>query len=635
MLAGALAFRAGGFFPFESAALAVALLLLLVLRITVAGQPFAGWSRALTVCAGGLVLLAAWTLASAVLSDAPFRAMLEFDRVLGYALTVVVMGTFLRRDGDLHRLLGAFATVLCLTAVAALATRLFPATFPVEAGADSTRLAFPYTYWNAAGLAFAMAGVLLLHLTVTAQRPVLRILAAAGVPIVAVALYFTFSRGGLAVAAIGTVAYIALAHPRRLLSAAPAVAIPTAMAVLVAYGAEDLATTGYAAAVDEANDVALAVVLAALGAAVLRAAVVPLDRRIDGFPLAAGHRRNVLAAALTASIAAVLVVAVATDLPRALDDKRREFLDTGFIATTTDQRDRLTQAGGNGRVEGWQVAFDSFEREPVIGTGAGTYHLEWQQARDLPFNIVDAHSLYLEVLAELGIAGLVLLLVALLTPMAIAARRLLGAERHAHAAFLAAGSMLLIHAGIDWDWEMPAVFIWFAGAAGVVCARGEHDAGTSIGIGRTTRLVAGLACLVVAVTPATVALSQRDVQRAGSAFKQHDCAAAIDAALDAVRYLNVRPEPFEVIGYCDLRAGQTALAVEAMRAARRGTRAIGSTHTARQSRTRSTETIRDPWRPVALRLNPQEPLARELDAQLQSSDPKAWPRIAARANIPR
>ena len=45
-----------------------------------------------------------------------------------------------------------------------------------------------------------------------------------------------------------------------------------------------------------------------------------------------------------------------------------------------------------------------------------------------------------------------------------------GATRHA--AFLAAGtSRCSLHAMVDWDWEMPALFIWFFGAAGAVARR--------------------------------------------------------------------------------------------------------------------------------------------------------------------
>ena len=73
-------------------------------------------------------------------------------------------------------------------------------------------------------------------------------------------------------------------------------------------------------------------------------------------------------------------------------------------------------------------------------------------------------------------------------------RRLLGPERQAHAAFLAAAIALLIHAQIDWDWEMPALFVWFVGAAGVVCAGGRR-AGAWRWVGRPARMVAALGCM--------------------------------------------------------------------------------------------------------------------------------------------
>ena len=67
----------------------------------------------------------------------------------------------------------------------------------------------------------------------------------------------------------------------------------------------------------------------------------------------------------------------------------------------------------------------------------------------------DAHNLYLETLAELGAPGLILLLLVLGMPFAAvkrarAATPLAAAACGAYVAFL-------LHAGIDWDWEMPAV----------------------------------------------------------------------------------------------------------------------------------------------------------------------------------
>jgi hypothetical protein len=68
----------------------------------------------------------------------------------------------------------------------------------------------------------------------------------------------------------------------------------------------------------------------------------------------------------------------------------------------------------------------------------------------------DAHSLYLETLAELGVAGLVILLALLAVPL-VAARRVLRAPYVP--ALVGTYVALLAHAAIDWDWEMPVVIV--------------------------------------------------------------------------------------------------------------------------------------------------------------------------------
>jgi O-antigen ligase len=113
------------------------------------------------------------------------------------------------------------------------------------------------------------------------------------------------------------------------------------------------------------------------------------------------------------------------------------------------------------RVDYWHVAWDEYEDNPVLGSGAGTFQQYWEQT-DMPVLVRDAHSLYLETLAELGPLGLGVVLVALGLPLlaGIAARGdpTAGIAVSAYAVFL-------VHAGLDWDWEMPAVTL-----AGISCA---------------------------------------------------------------------------------------------------------------------------------------------------------------------
>ena len=57
-----------------------------------------------------------------------------------------------------------------------------------------------------------------------------------------------------------------------------------------------------------------------------------------------------------------------------------------------------------------QVAVEAFGEKPVLGHGAGTYQFSWDQQRSIELPVHDAHSLYLEAFAELGVVGGLLVL---------------------------------------------------------------------------------------------------------------------------------------------------------------------------------------------------------------------------------
>jgi hypothetical protein len=289
----------------------------------------------------------------------------------------------------------------------------------------------------------------------------------------------------------------------------------------------------------------------------------------------------------------------------------------------------------NGRIDAWRVALDGFRQSPLHGTGAGTYRLTWQRLRPAPpVQINDGHSLYLETLSEMGVPGLALVGTALLALLAAGVHRLRGPERHPYGAFLAAGAMLAIHAGVDWDWEMPALFVWLFAAGGVALAAREGE-GRLGELDRLPRVAGGLAVLVLAITPWLIFSSQGPLERAQNEFAAGDCTAAIDDALTATDRFGVRPEPWAVLGYCDARAGEYVLA----------TRAMGAAHARDPNNWAYVygQAIvagvagRDP-RPLAaraLRLNPLEPLARTLVRELAHTRTAARRReVTRRAGIP-
>jgi O-antigen ligase len=113
--------------------------------------------------------------------------------------------------------------------------------------------------------------------------------------------------------------------------------------------------------------------------------------------------------------------------------------------------------GGGERVWYWHVAWHEVSESPVVGRGAGTFELSWLEQQPRPDFVRDAHSLYLETLAELGLVGLALLGLALAPPLVAAFRGASAAAAGGYVAFL-------FHAGVDWHWELPAVTV-----SGLVC----------------------------------------------------------------------------------------------------------------------------------------------------------------------
>ncbi|MDQ3849210.1 MAG: hypothetical protein M3296_01150 [Actinomycetota bacterium] len=288
------AFASGGFLPGPVGLGATALAVLLVLRITLAERPWGALSAGYVAGAAALGLLAGWTLVSATWSDAPARAVTEYDRVLLYLLGFVVLGAVGRTPGRLRWIVrgvaaGAFAVCLC-----GLVTRLAPDVWPIDPAVGADRLSYPMGYWNALGLLAAIGCVSALALTSDdREAPIVRVLAAASPPVLGPTLLLTFSRGGILAGAVGVIALIVVGRPRALLSGLIVTVPAVAVAAASTYGAELLATKHptTAAATAQGHRVAVVVAVCAVLAAVVRAALLLLDRRMQGLRVPAALRR--------------------------------------------------------------------------------------------------------------------------------------------------------------------------------------------------------------------------------------------------------------------------------------------------------------------------------------------------------
>jgi hypothetical protein len=374
------------------------------------------------------------------------------------------------------------------------------------------------------------------------------------------------------------------------------------------------------------------VVICVVVAAAARALLLLADAGLARIRLS--RKRRMAGKAVAAGLmVAVALGAVASGLPDKIDHERQKLLHSDRNGHE-DLRGHLALGLQNNRADHWRVALREFRAEPFHGSGAGTFQRVWERERPSPpVKVLDAHSLYLETLSELGWPGMLFLGVALLVPMGFAVVRMWGPERHAHAAFVAAGFALLLHASLDWDWEMPALFVWFFGASGVVLAAPPRERAVG-GAGRLTRIVAGLACLGLALTPFAVARSQDGLDRSIHALRRGDCKTAVDAALDSIDALSARAEPFEVLGYCDARFGRNDLAIRAMRSAR--ARDPDGWEYAYGLAVTQALAGQDPSAAVAAarRLNPLEPKAKALQKAMRVRDPKRRARAAGRLPIP-
>jgi hypothetical protein len=109
----------------------------------------------------------------------------------------------------------------------------------------------------------------------------------------------------------------------------------------------------------------------------------------------------------------------------------------------------------------------------------------------------------------------------------------------------------------------------------------------------------------------------------------------VDAALTSSERLAVRPEPFEVVGWCDVRAGQGRLAVAALSSARdRDPDNWAYAYGLAVARAVNGEDPR-PLADLATRLNPREPLARDFARRMRVAKSPARRRaIAQRAQAP-
>jgi hypothetical protein len=497
-----------------------------------------------------LFALTAWAALSTLWSAAPADTVLEVERILVYASGVTAVVLVSQRIGVQALLGGIFLAILGVSAFG-LATRLFPDHVGVFDRSAVYRLAEPIGYWNGLSVFAALGMLLALGFAARARSTLVRALSAfALVPMLAT-FYFTYGRAGWIALGAGLVAAI-LIDPRRLqLLANLVVAGPAAaVATWLASRQPGLTRSGSGLARAAHDGHRLALWLLALGIA--NAALVMLlswtERRIT-----VGRSARVAfgTAVVISAIAACSVFVVHDGGPVTI--ARRAY--AAFKAPpphVTDLNKRLLSFSGNGRADLWRIAWDDAKRHLWLGSGPGTYERYFLAHQPKGVGLVrDAHGLYIETLAELGIVGLGLLLILLATPFTAlrTARKhpLVPAAAGAYVAFL-------VHASVDWDWELSAITL--AGlACGTVILVGGRSAATARPMSARLRWGGVAAAAIVAVFATIGLVGNSSLAASTSALKSGNWARAAADARTAHRWMPWSAEPWAALGRAQLGAG--------------------------------------------------------------------------------
>jgi tetratricopeptide (TPR) repeat protein len=461
-----LALQGGGYDVVVRSETGIAVWWIVLLGALIGVLPVRGLSRPAWVALGLLAGFGLWTAAAVSWSESEERTVIEAARVATYLGVLALALSAQGREG-LRRVVYSIGFALAVVGALALLSRLHPAWFPSnEAGAAfdlRSRLNYPVNYWNGLAAMMAIGVPLVLAIALDARRIAVKALATAAVPVMALTAFYTLSRGGAVEVAAGFAMFLML-YPRRLTALPTLILAVGGSALLITaatqrHALEDGLTTS--AALDQGDSMLTFTLVVCVGVALVRGALA-LAERHELVPHVRVSRRASITALCTALFAGA-VVAIAAGTPGTVSDAWDEFKQPAVPEQNTTV-ERFQSASGNGRYQYWQAAIEAGETDPLKGIGPGTYEYFWAREGSIPGFVRDAHSLFLETFAELGIPGLVLILALVLGIVGFAIWRSLNATLAARpwfAAAAAAATAFAVAAAIDWAWELSVIPVCF------------------------------------------------------------------------------------------------------------------------------------------------------------------------------
>ncbi|HWH96174.1 MAG TPA: O-antigen ligase family protein [Baekduia sp.] len=554
------ALRGGSYGPIPQEETFVLVLWIATLGIALGVLPRRRLARGAALAVVALVALAVWTAVGLLWTESAERTMTEVARTLGLAgVLLLVVCTFGGRSWNAAALwlTGGAIAVVALALVSRLAPDLVSS--PLTTAGLYRRLGYPFNYWNALGAWAAMTVALGLAVSAHASARWVRGGALGGVCLAIPVAYLTYSRtAGIAIA-LAMVGVVAVSRHRWQAVVNAAIATAGGSVTILVIRSHPEIANGRGT---EGAEVVAEVCVLAVGLCVL-AGLAGLTERVSAFRLP----RRTATAALAAVAAVGLVGAVAVG-PALADRLWTSFEQRSESTAVTDPAQRLGNLSGVRR-DLWAVGLDTFRDHPLGGTGGGTYEFVWNRDARRDTAVRDAHSLYVETLAERGLPGLLLLATALVGLLVAGVRASLR-ERDDARAGLAGGcavafAVFCLTAGVDWMWELTAIAVLGLIAGGLACCAGGAETDAAVRLRPPVRAAGALAAFACLAVQLPVLMSASEVRESRQAISQGRVDDALSAAATAIA-----AQPWGASGYLQRalvleRAGALAYAAREAR----------------------------------------------------------------------
>jgi hypothetical protein len=537
-----LGFSGGGYGIVIRSQAGIAVWWIIALGVLVGALRPAMPSRRALVAVLLLAALGVWTWIDIIASESSERTLAEAARIATY-LGVFLLGLMAidRRRAPAVAL--GVASGVGVIALLAVLSRLQPEIFPANQTGQflliaQHRLNWPLNYWNGLAALCALGIPVLLALAAGHARIVVRGVAAAFVPVLALCIDLTISRGGIAAAFVGVVALLALA-PNRLRVLAALGVTGAASALLIAAAAQrglvhaDLAD---GAARSQGNELTIVMAVVAAGAGFMQIGLGLLESVRVSAETRFSSRQVGVATGVGAVLA--LVVLIAAGGPALVAGAWDQFKSPAAQDSIQSNNDpsRLGSLSSNGRFELWGVALDSMKADPLAGTGPGTYEFTWLRDTTIGGTVLDAHSLYLELGSEAGVPALLLGAAFILSLLSAGwtLRRLDAPTRLLLAGLLASICAFAFSAAVDWVWELSVIPIGVCLLAAAAFTLGRvDDQGTTRPAQTRGRMGVAAAAVVPLGLLAVVLAGASSVQQSRASVRSGNLATALAHAVDA------------------------------------------------------------------------------------------------------